>query len=269
MTKYDEKIDIAKAREHQVVKHNILIQSSRYSLSLQEQKILLYVVSKIKPGDEVLKEYDFEITEFCKGCGIDYDSGGNYIHIKKSVQDMRNKSFWIELNEDEEVLCSWVNKARINKKSGRIKIRLDDDLHQYLIGLKENFTVYQLLSILPMKSQYSIRIYEILRSFAWKKREVCFDLGQLKKKLMAENYVNFKDFRRFVIEQAVRDINKFTDLEVDWEPLKKGNKVIQIIFRMEVREGWDKLLADQRAVDDLLGTAEQIEGQMSIYEIGE
>jgi len=35
-----------------LVKHNDLIQNARYNLSVQEQKIILYLISKIKPGQQ-------------------------------------------------------------------------------------------------------------------------------------------------------------------------------------------------------------------------
>ena len=45
-------------RNQLVVKHNALIQKTRYSLNTQQQKIILYLISKIKPDDDELKEYD-------------------------------------------------------------------------------------------------------------------------------------------------------------------------------------------------------------------
>lgn len=74
----------------------------------------------------------------------------------------------------------------------------DEDLVPYLFGLKQQFTQYQLLDILAMKSVYSIRIYELLKSYAGLKKKV-FELDDLKKKLMVEDissYNRFPDFRR-------------------------------------------------------------------------
>ena len=43
--------NLDKERDYYVVKANQLITKSRYSLSLQQQKILLYFISQIKPED--------------------------------------------------------------------------------------------------------------------------------------------------------------------------------------------------------------------------
>ena len=47
---------------------------------------------------------------------------------------------------------------------------------------------------------------------------------------MVEGYDRFPDFRRKILEPAVREINEYTDLKVNWEPTTKGRKVIGITF---------------------------------------
>ena len=41
---------------------------------------------------------------------------------------------------------------------------------------------------------------------------------------------NFKDFRRWVLEKAYKDISKHTTLSYEWEPIKKGRSVDSIRF---------------------------------------
>ena len=65
------------SRSYKVVKANSLIQQARFSLSSQEQKITLFIISKIKPEDAEFKEYKFGAQEFCRVCGIDYTGGKN------------------------------------------------------------------------------------------------------------------------------------------------------------------------------------------------
>ena len=45
------------ARKHLVIKANDLIQKSRFSLTLQQQKIVLYLISQIHPNDTELLVY--------------------------------------------------------------------------------------------------------------------------------------------------------------------------------------------------------------------
>ena len=69
-------------RKNLVVKSNSLIQKTRYQLSEQQQKIILYLISKIQQGDDVFSQFEFNLQNFCNLLGIKYHSG-NYEHIKE------------------------------------------------------------------------------------------------------------------------------------------------------------------------------------------
>ena len=241
----DEKEQILKAREYIVAKSNEIVQKSRYQLSVQEQKTIAYICSMIKPqtaverakGHPFILEYEFNIRDYCKICGIDYDSGKNYTDIKNVLKGLRDKSFWLKLEDGSETTISWVNKVWCNKGTGKAKIRLDEDMVPYLFDLQEKFVAYGLYNILAMKSQYSIRIYELIKSYAYQKSKT-FDINELKHLLMVDNvksYVNFKDFRKYVLEVAQAEINELTDLMVTYEPITKGRKVVKVKFNIETK----------------------------------
>ena len=84
-------------RNRTVVKANELIQKSRFNLSLQQQKIVLYLISQITAFDEDFKLYEFSINEFCKVCGIDDTSGKNYTDLKNAIKDIKLK-YYQDLN---------------------------------------------------------------------------------------------------------------------------------------------------------------------------
>ena len=255
---YDERLEITEQRSYQVVKANEIIQKARYDLNITELKALAYIFSKIKPTDTQLHEYAFSIKEYCQVCGLDYKNGGNYKYIKNTIKALRDKSFWLMDEKGNEVLIGWLQKVKINKGSGKISVKLDDDLQKYIIGLFSNYTQYELLSTLPMKSSYSFRIYELLKSYAFQKQHT-FNIDDLKKQLAATNYVNFKDFRRYVLEVATKEINLYTDIEVSWEPIYKGRKVIQVKFLIKQRDSWGRYITATKARHEL-------DGQMSIYD---
>lgn len=253
---YDRKIDIAIQREYKVVKANEIIQRARYDLNITELKALAFIFSKIKPTDQELAEYVFSIKDYCQVCGIDYNNGGNYEYIKQTLKGLRDKSFWIQEENGTESTVGWLGKVRINKGSGKVIVKLDEDMQKYVIGLFENYTQYELLSTLPMKSAYSFRIYELLKSYAFTKSHT-FDIDELKKILSATNYVNFKDFRKKVIEVAVVEINRYTDIEIMWEPITMGRKVIQIKFDIKQLDSWARW-------ENSINATDQIEGQLSL-----
>lgn len=243
----EQEAEIMDSRGYSVVKANSIIQKSRYKLSIAEQRTIAYICSMIKPieeGEQFQLEYTFNIQKYCWICGLNYESGKNYSDIKAILQNLSDKSMWLKQG-DEEILVRWLAKVRTNKQKGTVHIKIDEDLVPYLFGLKQQFTQYQLLDILAMKSVYSIRIYELLKSYAGLKKKV-FELDDLKKKLMVEDissYNRFPDFRRKVLDVAINEINNLTALNVSYEPVSKGRKVIKIEFHMNMKKASEYTIA--------------------------
>jgi plasmid replication initiation protein len=200
-------------REYEVVKANTLVQRSKFYLTTQEQKIILYLVSKIKPNDEEFKLYEFSIHEFCNVCEIDYDNGKNYKNIKETLRLLADKSIWVTLDDGRETILRWVERPYIEPQSGIIQIKLDNLMMPYLMQLRDNYTKYSLYFVLAMKSQYSIRLYELLKSYEF--RGGCeFDIDDFKKKMGAEKYKQHNDFKRNVLDIAIKEINGHSDISV-------------------------------------------------------
>jgi Protein involved in initiation of plasmid replication len=225
---------VRRQRDYNVTKSNELIQSGKFDLSLIEQKIILTLIQKILPTDKEFQTYEFSIQDFCEICGIDRQNGKSYINCKNAIKSLHSKNFWIQ-KDKKEYLCSWVSKAIIEKDSGIIEIRLDEDLRPYLLELKKNFTSYSLFYILGMKSKYSIRLYEILKSYEYKNR-ARFDIDELKLMLCATNYTKWSDFKRYVIDSAIKEINEYTDINIEYSVSKKGRKIQTLNFFIELKE---------------------------------
>lgn len=228
-------------REQIVQKSSELIRKFKAEMNTPQFKISLYLISKAYTLDNDL-EYTFDIKDFCQCCGLDDDSGGNYKRLKREIRNLRNKSQWVEVwgDPDTEVLVSLVSKAWFNARSGKVRIRLDEDIKPYILELRKNweqkgelYTQFALLYTLPMKSLYSIRLYELLKSWAnatlSENEGHWWSIEQLQA-LLGSEYERYQDFRRKVIETALKEINKYSDISVQYEPIKDGRSYKYINF---------------------------------------
>ena len=254
------KKNITGLREYKIVKSNDIIQKARFQLSTQEQKIILYLISKIKPTDKEFESYSFSIVEFCNICGINLDSGANYSNLKSTIKSLADKSLWVKLEKNKQTLVRWINKASILENTGIVEIRLDDDMKPYLLELKYNFTQYELLYTLAMKSQYSIRLYEILKSYEFKKT-IIYEIENLKQILLAENYKLFGDFKRRVIDIAITEINNLSDISITYELIKEGRKYVKIKFVIKLKKDLDERLVTWKRIHEVIDP-----GQLSLLE---
>lgn len=229
-------LDLFNNRHYLVVQRNDLIQQNRYqlsknsgnSLSLLEHKVLLYIISKIKPDDTELKEQVFNIKDFCEVVGIG-TKGDNYKDLKSAITKLKSRVMWL-YTEDAEITVSWIDKAYIYKKSGQVKIRLDEDLKPYLISLRDNYTQFPLSAVLQMRSKYGIALYQLLKSYLFKSKVISFNIEDLKEILDCSSYNNFTNFKKKVLEPALNDINTCSELNVSVSYEKENRTYKRAVF---------------------------------------
>lgn len=213
---------LAKDRTQLVVKSNDLIQQARYNLTATQQKLLAYIISRIKPTDTELTEYEIRVEDFCELTGI--DKTWFYSEFIELVDDLdNNKSFWIE-TDTEIYKFRWFADSRYIKGQGKVKVTLARTLKEYLLGLEKQYTKYELYNILALKSKYSIRLFELFKSYSYQHKKE-FNIDNLKELLFCTNYTNYKDFRKRVLEKAIKEINTYTELNVEYNTIYKGKKL--------------------------------------------
>ena len=253
-------------RSQVVVKANELIQNSRFNLSLQQQKVVLYLISQITPYDEDFRTYEFRINEFCRVCGIDESSGKHYQVLKDSVKEIADKSLWVTHEDGTETLLRWIEKPYINPKSGVIQIKLDEDMKPYLLQLKENFTKYELFWTINFKSKYTVRLYELIKSIHYNELETyerTYQLDELRKILGADSYKVYNDFRKRVLAPAVEEINNYSDKHLEFIPLKSGRSVDRVTLVISSKDPVDTLTL-RLDMESKLGNTS---GQTSLFDI--
>lgn len=228
-----------KDREIYVAKSNTLIQKSRFSLSLQAQRCLLYAISRIKFSDLPSTEYTFAIKDLCAACGIDMRTHGDYYTLmKKELKALRDTSIWITAADGKEETVSWFSKVKINKGTGTVSVKFDESIESYLFLLQNRYTQYKLSTPLAFTSKYSIRLYELLLSYViksdldnGKEKEIAFKPDELKDRLDAQNYKKFYDFRRFVLDKSIEEINTYSeDIHVEYDYFYRGKIVQKVNF---------------------------------------
>lgn len=227
-----------------VVKSNDLIQKTHYTLSVNEQKIVIYLISKILIDDTELHEVNMSIKDFCLLTDT-IPKGENYEKVRESVRNLRDRSWWIKLDDNTELLYSWIDYAVIKKNTGNIQICLSKSLTPFLTSLKSRYTKYHLKEILKLKKAYSIRIFEWLQSFLYI-GFVEISIEEFRKLLdLKDKYKDYRDLRTKIIEPSLNEINKYTYIHAKYEPIKIGKKVEKIKFTVNEAMGYQLSLLDE------------------------
>ena len=244
-------------RQIAVRKSNKLIRDFTANMTTSQFRLANYIIGIAYTQNEAL-EVEFNIKRYCEICGIDYKSGYNYKQIKTDVKKLADRSLWVETFNDSNcsVLVRLINKFWIYYNSGVVKIRLDEDVKQYISALFDQYnacgqlyTAYAFLYTLPMRSVYSMRLYELLKSWAnakWSKDDGHYwEINHLQQ-LLGSSYERYQDFRRKVLEKAVDEINKYTDIDIEFEPIREGRiyKYINFIIQLKTNDDIIKIQSE-------------------------
>lgn len=220
-----------------VTKSNNLVEA-RYHFSIWETRVFTKLVSLIQPGDEDFKKYKLQIRDLVSFFGVNDNDA--YAKIKAVPDNLLKKVVTIPYTENGEerfLKTGLIAQASIpKKKEGYIELSFHPDLKPYLLQLKRTFLSYDIRNVLKISSVYSIRIYELLKQYE-KIGYREFDINTLKVILgVSDKYKLYGHFKSRIILKAQEDLKLNTDICFSFTEIKKGRKVIAILFEIKTNQ---------------------------------
>jgi len=242
-----------------VVKSNRLIEAS-YRLSMNEQRIILYAICRCReeqkglfPDEPVVIPAEAFMKQF-PGVGL----GNVYQLLKEAMDTLYERS--VTLYETDEATglpqvskTRWISKASYVDGGGCIKLVFTPDVIKHITRLWPEHTSYLLEQVGNMTSGHAVHMYELLAQFkgigtrtltlAWLREALQIEPGEYK--LTA-------DFKKWVIDAAVTQIKKHSDLDVNYTPVKTGRAITGFAFTIEGKDAKPKAPAPKKPQADLL-----------------
>lgn len=212
-----------------VHKSNDLVEAS-YSLTVSEQRIILAAIGRIN-GYDPASEKSMRTRVTAREYAARYNLSENSAYeALKSAADRLYERDIRRIEGKVRERFRWVSSVRYDDGEGAIELGWSIDIMPYLTLLERRYTIYDLEQISRLESAYSIRIYEMLTR--WKGTgEWYITLDEFRHRLdLTNKYSRFANLRARVIQPSVDAINRYTDLDVDWEPIRKGRKVVRLMY---------------------------------------
>lgn len=215
-----------------VYKANALIEAS-YKLTLQEQRILLICIAKLNPRDtNINKTFQITSQEFLNA----FPNVGKK-HAEERLQEAVDKlsERWIHVSKDDEKRrIRWIQEeAKYFNGEGKVEIVFSDSIMPYLTQLKGQFTSIILKNISSLKSNYSIRIYELLMQFKIIGSRT-ITVAKLRSILeVEEKYKTFKSFNQWIIQPSLKELNEKSNLTITIQTIKLGRNIKSLQFNFK------------------------------------
>ena len=221
-------------KQELVVKSNHLIEAS-YQLTLNEQRVILMAITKIHRQKPLCSDDVFAIHAEDFSSYFDIDLKNAYCELIKVAERLYERTLIINQPDPDfptltKTKTRWISSIDYIPETGTLRLMFAQKIIPYLSMLKEQFTKYPLVSISSMSSIYAVRLYELLKQWdCIGRREVMLDW--LKQQLEIENeYERMFDFKKYVIEPAITQINTHSDLTVSYTQRKTGRVVTHFTF---------------------------------------
>lgn len=119
-----------------------------------------------------------------------------------------------------------------------VEIMFSNDIIPLITRLETQYTEYEIKQIVDLQSSYALRLFELLMQ--WKKVGVTpvIKLKNLRSRLgVAEDqYDTMSNFKKRVLDFAVKEINENTDVTVAYEQQKEGRRIIGFVFKFKTKK---------------------------------
>lgn len=219
--------------DHYTVMANDIIKGKQIS-TLQQARFIRLMITQIVKHDKELKTYTCKIQDFAKF--FDIQPSNLYQEVESLCTELLKCQVHVGTGNPKRPWkkINWFGCAEYDG-NGELTLCLSQQIQPYVLGLNQWFTQYQLKNIAGIKSFYGIRLYEILMCDDNKARDTKnvfeYEIEELRKMLNCEHkHKQIKDFKKYVIEKGISEINGKTDTCVFITYIKRGRKIHAIQF---------------------------------------
>jgi plasmid replication initiation protein len=218
-----------------VVSSNDLIHA-KYTFTLWQKRVFTYMISQINMEDTdflVQRMYVKELMDFFKVKNKD-----DYNVIQRIPEQLYEMSMKMPYTSEKghkrwreiRILSQFTRPEDKEPDNAYIELKFNDDLKPHLLELKRLFSQYDIRNIIHLRSVYSFKLYELIKSNEYLgKWEI--SLSDLKEMLDVEDkYKHYGSFKLKILNQAQKDLTECCDVTFTYEEKAIRKRVERLTF---------------------------------------
>ena len=267
---------------------------SRYSATLVENKIMALSFKRVKLNKNGNPAVVFTTNELRKLTGV--RGNGFYDQLKIAAAGLMNKMVYME--DEQAQSFSFINLIqKAEYREGAFTVVFTNESKALLYDLKSNFTSMSIDTLFSFKTNHAYRLYEILKVHEYKigdnnkPVEIVYPLSDLKLQLNCINtegkkvkielmkphpnydkivndldtekkFESWYEFKRRVLEKAIKEINQTTELNISYAPIRTGRggktTAVRFYLQRQVVEKIDTVESDETTRSEMVGKVKEI-----------
>jgi len=224
-----------------VTKDNSLIGAS-YSLGVVEQRLIFLAIIEAREQKTLIEAGGLlRIYAQSYAKQFDVEKHTSYEAMKRAVEGLYEAGFaYSKVDERSGKIghykSRWVDKIGYIDDLGCVELVFASDVIPLITRLEARYTEYELKQVVGLQSEYAIRLYELIIQWRSVGKTNPISLTELREKLgLVDEYKRIEAFKRRVLDLAVKQINKHTDITVEYEQHKQSRVITGFTFRFKVK----------------------------------
>lgn len=213
-----------------------------HGLTLAEKRIVTIAASKLdsqrtpRPGE--VPTTKITADEYAEAFDVSLDAAYQQLAGAAKALHKRHITFFEpsfkragKPLKPTRVEMNWVGQVNYQQGEGWVELHWWPALMRHLVGLKKQFTSYQLQQTSALRSAHSWRLLELLMRFkstGWAEYSIedfaeAMDASEKQR-------ADFAKIRTKIIEPAVKELVEKDGWLIQWRPIKAGRKVKSLRF---------------------------------------
>ncbi|MGM8331822.1 replication initiation protein [Clostridium perfringens] len=224
-----------------IYKSNKLIESC-YNLTTTQNRVLYLAMTKletrileknlnIKQVEDLIYRASFDLIDvdvdtYKKTFGL--NSNSLYKDLEKVATELYESEILYVDSKDNFIRKRWVITCRYDNNKKGIALQFHPDLISDLLIFKSEYTkmIFDEFAN-KMKKKHSFRTYELCKQYVnYGYRDFYVDDYRFKLDLNDGEYSIFRDFKKKVIDASIDEINKYTDLQIEYKELERKKRAV-------------------------------------------
>ena len=225
-----------------IVKDNALINAS-YNLDLVEQRLILLAIVEARESGKGINANDpltVHAESYINQFGVHRNTA--YQALKDACDDLFARQFsYQSLSEKGNTInhkSRWVSEVAYIDNEAVVRLIFAPAIVPLITRLEEQFTKYEIQQISNLTSAYAVRLYEILIAWRSTGKTPLITMYDFRQKIgvLETEYKRMYDFKKYVLDIALKQVNEHTDIIVKVEQHKTGRSITGFSFSFKQKK---------------------------------
>jgi plasmid replication initiation protein len=208
--------------------------NASYDYTANEIDLFIKIIAHISRETDPAKRAHLQLTY--QQLAVDQSaSHSNYDVLRAAFRGLLSKPIEIYYRETQNYFISaLINAVDIQTRSSIIRIDIHPKMINIICDMRSQYTTMQLASVLGLKGKYSKRLYLLCCQFIGTGVRYCSYIELRKIFKIEKKYDDVSDFKKRVLDPAIKEISAVTEIDVKYENMRNGRRLDQFVLTVKL-----------------------------------